>query len=50
MYPAGWVLLPFLLLLYPALWFIFGPVVILVWNMYIPKWVQEKVFSSMDHS
>jgi hypothetical protein len=33
-----------------TLWFIPEPVVILVGNIYIPKWVREKVFSGMEHS
>jgi hypothetical protein len=32
-----------------TLWFISGPVVILVGNMYIPKWVREKVVSGVEH-
>ncbi len=32
-----------------TLWFISGPVVILVGNMYISKWVREKVVSGVEH-
>ena len=32
-----------------TLWFIAGPVVILVGNMYISKWVREKVVSGVEH-
>jgi hypothetical protein len=40
----------YLLFCFYTLWFISGPVVILVGNMYIPKWVREKVVSGVDHS